>query len=84
MQVVASLGHVYDVLAVQCVVSRTSAASNLLNTQAVLVVLELDGFATLNHTLELAAFLPGVSPGAIVQRVANGTEKAIRKNAGCL
>ena len=55
----------------QRVVGRTSAGRHLLNAQAVLVVLKLDVPVTLAHALELSALLPGVSPGAIIQRVAN-------------
>ena len=71
MEAVAALGHVEDVLAVQGVVGD-HAVHRLTHAQAIRVVEEGGGSAGLGHLLELPAFLPGVRPGTVVGRIANG------------
>ena len=44
----------------------------LAHAQALSVVHEGSGGAALGHLLELAAVLPGVGPGAVGKRIANG------------
>lgn len=66
------------ILTMQGVV-RHYAIDRFLNTKAVLIVLKAGSRTGLAHALELAALLPSISPGGIGQRVANGTEKAIRQ-----
>ena len=79
VQFVVALGHMVNVLAMQRVLGYTSGGGSFLHTQAVLVVNKLDGFVRLLHLFELTTILPSIGPGAIVQRVANSTEKATRQ-----
>jgi len=60
-----------NVLAMQGVV-RHRTAYRLSDAQAIRVVEEGGGSAGLGHLLELAALFPGVCPGAVVGRIANG------------
>ena len=71
MQHVASLGQVDDVFAVQGVVGHR-AVDGFLYPQPFAVVLERRRGAGLAHLLELPALFPGVVPGAVTRRVANG------------
>ena len=68
---VAALGHVHDVLAMQNVVGDRSI-HRFPHAQALGVVDKAGGGAALAHLLELAAVLPGVGPGAVGERIANG------------
>ena len=70
----AALGHVHDILAVQRVFRCTGAGCGFLGPQAVLIVLEGDGLRAVDpgHLLQLPSVLPGIGPGAVVQRVAHG------------
>ncbi len=71
MEGVAALGHVHDVLAVEGVVG-VNAVNGLFHPQALSVVDKAGGGTALAHLLELAAVLPGVGPGAVGERIANG------------
>ena len=71
MQGVAALGHVDDVLAMQGVVGD-GAAHGLADAQAIGVVKEGGRGAGFGHLLQLAALFPGVVPGAVGERIANG------------
>ena len=71
MQGVAALGHVDDVLAMQGVVGD-GAAHGLADAQAIGVVKEGGRDAGFGHLLQLAALFPGVGPGAVGERIADG------------
>ena len=71
MEGVGALGHVHDVLAMQNVVGGRSI-HRFPHAQALGVVNKAGGGAALAHLLELAAVLPGVGPGAVGERIANG------------
>jgi len=93
MQLIASLGHVDNVFAMQgvlgfCAADIASGFINehaaLLSAQALLVVREgkliISTFTkfTLEHAPQLSAIFPNICPGAITQQVANGKELATR------
>ena len=71
MEGVGALGHVDDVLAVESVVGD-HVIDGLPHTQALGVVDKAGGGAALAHLPELVAVLPGVDPGAVGKRIANG------------
>ena len=71
VQIVAALGQMDNVLAMQGVVGHR-AAHRLSDAQPIRVVEEGGGGAGLGHLLELAAFLPSVRPGAVIGGIANG------------
>ena len=71
MERIGTLGHVDDVLAMQGVVSD-GAAHSLADAQAIGVVKEGGRGAGFGHLLQLAALFPGVGPGAVGERIANG------------
>jgi len=74
MQRMIALGHVHDILAVQRVFRCTGAGCGFPGPQAVLIVLEGDRLRAVDpgHLLQLPPVLPGIGPGAVVQRVAHG------------
>lgn len=69
---IAAVGHMHNVLAVQGILGRAGGGSCFLHPQAILVVGEADSFAALAHALQLAPLGPGIGPSAITQRIANG------------
>ena len=69
---IAVVGHMHNVLAVQGILGRAGGGSCFLHPQAILVVGEADRFAALAHALQLAPLSPGIGPSAITQRIANG------------
>ena len=71
MERIRALGHVDDVLAMQGVVGD-GAAHGLADSQAIGVVKEGGSGAGFGHLLQLAALFPGVGPGAVCERIANG------------
>ena len=71
VQGVAALGHVDDVLAMQGVVSD-GAAHSLADAQAIGVIGESGRGAGFGHLFQLAALFPGVGPGAVGERIADG------------
>lgn len=71
MQIVAALGHMDNVLAVQGVV-RHRTAYRLSDAQTIRIVEEGGGSAGLGHLLELATLLPSIGPGAAVGWIAKG------------
>ena len=64
---------------VHSVVSLPLSNTDLVGTQASGIVIEADIHTILAHARKLTAILPGVSPGTIIQRGANGAEKATRQ-----
>ena len=71
MEGVTSLGHMDNVLPMQGVVCHR-AVDSFLYPQSFAVVLEGRCGASFAHLLELPALLPGVAPGSVTRRVANG------------
>ena len=71
MQIVATLGQMDNVLAVQGVVVRHRTAYRLSDAQAIRIVEEGGGGARLGHLLELASLLPRLRPGAFIGRISN-------------
>lgn len=69
---IAAVGHMHNVLAVQGILGRAGGGSCFLHPQAILIVGEADRFAALAHALQLAPLGPGIGPSAITQRIANG------------
>lgn len=69
---IAAVGHMHNVLAVQGILGRAGGDSCFLHPQAILVVGEADRFAALAHALQLTSLGPGISPGTITYRIANG------------
>ena len=68
---VTALGYVDDVLAMEGVVGDHTV-DGLLYPQALGVVHKAGGGAALAHLLQLTVVLPGVGPGAVGERIANG------------
>ena len=72
MQVVLGGGQVHNVLAVQAVLGNARGARRrLLQPHAVLIIIEVNRVAVLNHVLQLAALAPSVRPSVVLQRIAN-------------
>ena len=71
VEIVAALGQMDNVLAVQGVVGD-HAVHRLPDSQIIRIVEEGGGSARLGHLLELPAFLPGIRPGTVIGRIANG------------
>lgn len=69
---IAAVGHMHNVLAVQGILGRAGGDSCFLHPQAILVVGEADRFAALAHALQLTSLGPGISPGTVTYRIANG------------
>lgn len=69
---IAAVGHMHNVLAVQGILGRAGGGSCFLHPQAILVVGEADRFAALAHALQLTSLGPGISPGTVTYRIANG------------
>ena len=69
---IAAVGHMHNVLAVQGILGRAGGDSCFLYPQAILVVGEADRFAALAHALQLTSLGPGISPGTVTYRIANG------------
>ena len=70
VQIVAALGQMDNVLALQGVV-RHRAAHRLTDAQAICIVENGGGGDRLGHLLELPALFPDAAPDAVIRRVAN-------------
>ena len=72
VQVVLAVGQVHNVLAVQAVLGNARGARRrLLQAHAVLIIIEINRVAVLNHVLQLAALAPSVCPSVVLQRIAD-------------
>ena len=68
---VIAVGEMGDLLAVEGVVGGAGGGGDFLDSQAVGVVLEDDGFGSLTHGLQLPALFPGIQPFPVAGGVAD-------------
>lgn len=74
MQLILTLRHVHNILAMPRIVSR-NPIDRFLYPQATFIIHKAGVDVNALHPGKLSAILPGAGPGAIAQRVANGTKR---------